>query len=112
MRLVRVHTGKRDVHVHDTVALDGETRERKGGKQRERERVGVRRREGGREKKKTKGKKIERQSLCSYRTTVGACASWNTNTGSTRESRRVCNRASGILQRVRTRTHHTLEANI
>lgn len=69
MRLVRVHTGKRDVHVHDTVALDGETRERKGGKQRERERVGVRRREGGREREEKDGGKEDRETksvLLSY----------------------------------------------
>lgn len=62
-------------HVHVCVALDGETRERKGGKRRERERVGVRRREvgrkgrreGGNEKKKMERKKIETKSvLLSY----------------------------------------------
>lgn len=78
-------------------------------KNREREKESVNGKERGRKSGIEKeGGKEDRQSLYSYRTTVRACASENTNAGSTRESWRATHYAAKY-KRTRKEQHLTNE---
>ncbi|OAD56245.1 hypothetical protein WN48_03563 [Eufriesea mexicana] len=102
---VRVHTTRPDRRTSTARRRN----EKEKMKNREREKESRNGRERGRRSTREKdGGKKDRQSLYSYRSTVRACASENTNAGSTRESRRATHYAAKY-KRTRKEQHLTNE---